>query len=307
MFIRPFAVVLGLFLAGPALADRQCIVPTEPAGGLQIACELAAEALQEAGVLDAPLPIRYLPGGVGAVAFNAFTSQRRAEAGTIVAFSEGSLFNLAQGKFGQHDWTEVRWVASIAMDHGAVVVRDDAPWRSLSDLIDALADAPSGIALGGSGTIGGRDWMRASRTVEAAGQDVRVMRFVAFEGGGDCTAALSGRHVQVCMNDVSDTQAAIEAGAPLRILAIYADTRLPGLPDIPTATEQGYAITWPVIRGFYVGPDVSDADYDWWVAAFRRATASPGYAGLLAERYLSPMPLTGEELTRFIREHAQRR
>ncbi len=38
-----------------------------------------------------------MPGGIGAVAYNAIVAQRPAEPGTIVAFSGGSLLNLAQG------------------------------------------------------------------------------------------------------------------------------------------------------------------------------------------------------------------
>ena len=70
----------------------------------------------------------------------------------------------------------------------------------------------------------------------AAGIDHKTMRFVAFEGGGDCATALQGGHVQACMNDVGDSQAAIDGGAPLKLLAIFAPERLSGkLAEVPTA------------------------------------------------------------------------
>ena len=49
----------------------------------------------------------------------------------------------------------------------------------------------------------------------------------------------------------------------MRILAVFSETRLdePEMKDIPTAKEQGYDIVWPVVRGFYLGPKVSDEDY----------------------------------------------
>ena len=47
--------------------------------------------------------VTYMPGGVGAVAYNAVVAQRPADAGTLVAWSSGSLLNLAQGKFGRFD------------------------------------------------------------------------------------------------------------------------------------------------------------------------------------------------------------
>jgi putative tricarboxylic transport membrane protein len=42
-----------------------------------------------------------MPGGIGAVAWHTLVSQRASEPNTLVAFSGGSLLNLAQGKFGK--------------------------------------------------------------------------------------------------------------------------------------------------------------------------------------------------------------
>lgn len=309
MGIRLLAVLatlcLGARFAAAAPVNPVCIVPSEPEGGFQITCELARDALKRAAALPADLAIERVPGGVGAIAFNVFTSTRRNEPGTLIAFSEGSLYNLARGKFGPHNWTEVRWVAALGLDHGAIAVRADAPWQTLPDLMKALAERPAQIAIGGSGTINGRDWMRASSTARLAGVDIRNMRFVAFEGGGDCIAALVGNHVQVCMNDAATTQARIEKGQPVRMLAIYAEHRLPGaLQAIPTAREQGFDIVWPVVRGVYMGPDTSEADYQFWVETFRAAMALPGYEAALNARHLLPLPLTGAALTDFVRSHA---
>jgi len=91
------------------------------------------------------------------------------------------------------------------------------------------------------------------------------------------------------------------ASAPLRVLAVLADQRLPGLPDVPTAREQGIALSWPAVRGFYVGPKVSDADYRAWVEAFSTAMAAPGFAARRAEYGLYPLALTGAELDAYVR------
>jgi putative tricarboxylic transport membrane protein len=56
-------------------------------------------------MLSKPMRVTYMPGGVGAVAYNAVVAQRPADAGTLVAWSSGSLLNLAQGKFGRFDET----------------------------------------------------------------------------------------------------------------------------------------------------------------------------------------------------------
>ncbi|WP_062228575.1 tripartite tricarboxylate transporter substrate binding protein [Aureimonas frigidaquae] len=287
-------------------ANPECIAPAQPGGGFDITCKLAQQALVDADVLASPLRVSYMPGGIGAVAFNTIVGQRRAEPGTIVAFSAGSLLNLAQGKFGDYAAKDVRWVASVGTDYGAVVVAEDAPWASLSEMMEAIKADPASVILGAGGTIGSQDWMKAALTARAAGIDHKTMRFVAFEGGGDCATALQGGHVQACMNDVGDSQAAIDGGAPLKLLAVYADERLGGkLADIATAKEQGYDIEWPIVRGFYVGPDVSDADYAWWTDAFQTAMNAPTYDALLTSRNLLPLPIVGEELQTFVGEQIE--
>lgn len=305
--IGRLAALAAAFSAGGALpaiaepANPECIAPAQPGGGFDITCKLAQAALTEAGVLPSPLRVSYMPGGIGAVAFNTIVGQRRGEPGTVVAFSAGSLLNLAQGKFGAYTADDVRWVAAVGTDYGAVVVPADSPFASLADLMAAIKADASSVILGAGGTIGSQDWMKAALTARAAGVDHKAMRFVAFEGGGDCATALQGGHVQVCMNDVGDSQAAIDGGAPLKLLAIYAADRLTGkLAGIPTAKEQGYDIEWPIVRGFYVGPEVSDADYQWWSDAFAKSMAAPGYGALLEQRNLLPLPMVGAELDAFV-------
>jgi putative tricarboxylic transport membrane protein len=311
-FFGRAGILVGAFLAAGVTsavaqpANPECIAPAQPGGGFDITCKLAQTALKDAGILAEPLRVSYMPGGIGAVAYSTVVSQRRGEPGTIIAYSAGSLLNLAQGKFGDHDETAVRWVASVGTDYGAVVVPVDSPFQSLGDLMTAIKADPASVILGAGGTIGSQDWMKAALTARSAGIDHKSMRFVAFEGGGDCATALQGGHVQVCMNDVGDSQAAIDGGAPLKLLAIYAPERMIGkLADVPTAKEQGYDIQWPIVRGFYVGPDVSDADYAWWVGAFTKAMAAPTYAALLEQRNLLPLPMVGDEVTTFVSEQVK--
>lgn len=288
-------------LAEPA--NPECIAPAQPGGGFDITCKLAQSALQQSGALQSQLRVSYMPGGIGAVAYNAIVGQRRAEPGTIVAFSAGSLLNIAQGKFGAYSEKDVRWVASIGTDYGAVVVQADSPYKNLIELMDAIKKDPTSVIIGAGGTIGSQDWMKAAMAARAAGIDYKAMRFVAFEGGGDCSTALQGGHVDVCMNDVGDSQAAIDGGAPLKLLAIFSEERLPGkLAEVQTAKEQGFDILWPIVRGFYVGPDVSDEDYKWWSDAFEATMKSPDYATALQERNLFPLSMTGAETTAFIEE-----
>jgi putative tricarboxylic transport membrane protein len=268
---------------------------------MDLTCKLAQKALQAKP--DAPrLKLSYMPGGIGAVAWHTLVSQRRAEADTLVAFSGGSLLNLAQGKFGKASADDVRWVAALGADYGMIAVRADSPYRSLGDLVQALRRDPQKVLIGMSGTIGSQDWIKMALLARLAGVEPKALRFVALEGGGEEFTAMQANYVQVISGDTSEATLYADP-RKIRVLAVLAEHRLPGvLAKAPTAREQGYDVVWPVIRGLWMGPGVSDADYRRWVSAFDHMEAAPGFAQLRSEAGLYPFSLTGDALTRYIKQ-----
>lgn len=299
-------VVTGLaFCGGPSFAagKPECIAPAMPGGGFDVTCELVRAGLQVTQPSLDPLRTTYMPGGVGAVTFNAVIAHRNAEANTFVAFSGGSLFNIAQGRFGKYTERDVKWLAALGVDHGVLIVKDDSPYATLKDLVAALRKKPDGVVFGGSGTVGSQDWMKASLVAQAAGINFKKMRFVGFEGGGQANAALLGRHVDVVSGDASEALGLIQSGARLRILVVFASQRLPGkLKDVPTAKEGGYDIEWANMRGVYMGPKVADADYLRWVGIFNKMLAQPAFDALREDRGLQPLTRTGAEVDVLVQE-----
>ncbi|MES2740461.1 MAG: tripartite tricarboxylate transporter substrate-binding protein [Pseudomonadota bacterium] len=297
--------------APPARVD--CIVPSKPGGAMDLTCKLAQKGLL-ALPADSPAPMRisYLPGGIGAVAWHSLVSQRRAEPDTLVAFSGGSLLNLAQGKFGPATSADVRWVAALGADYGMIAVRADSAMRNLADLVAALRRHPEQVLIGVSGTIGSQDWLKMALVAKQAGIDPKVLRFVALEGGGEAFTAMQAGHVQVVSGDASEASLNVPA-ASIRVLAVLSEQRLPGaLAAVPTAREQGVDVVWPIIRGLWMGPQVADADYARWVATFDRMLATPRFADIRAAYGLYPLGpsgagmigsrLTGSRLTDYVKQ-----
>ena len=291
-----------LAAAGP-LDKTECIAPAKPGGGFDLTCKIAQTGLMEGKYIADPMRVTYMPGGIGAVAYNTVVAQRPADSNTIVAFSGGSLLNIAQGKFGRYNENDVRWLAAIGADYGAIIVSESSPYKTLKDVLDAVKADPTKVVFGAGGTVGSQDWMKAALVAKAAGLNPKTMRFVAFEGGGEAMTALQGGHVHVYSGDASEAVQQAKAGTKIRILAVMADKRLPGdLASIPTAKEQGADIEWPIIRGFYLGPKVSDADYKVWADTFRKMMATPAYDKLRAERGLFPFDMVGPEADAYVKQ-----
>ncbi|MBA6115259.1 MULTISPECIES: tripartite tricarboxylate transporter substrate binding protein [Pseudomonas] len=286
-------------------ATPECIVPGSPGGGGDLTCQLIKSALAEAKVFNEPMQVSYMPGGVGAVTYNTIVVQRPAEPDTLIAWSSGSLLNIAQGKFGRFDESAVRWVAAVGKSYGAIAVRSDSPYQNLDDLVKALKKQPRRVLFGSGGTAGGQDWVQAALIAKAAGIDIADLRYIALESGGESATALLGGYTEVSSTDVFESMPYVRRGQ-MRLLAVLAEQRLDGeLKDIPTAKEQGYDIVCPVVRGYYLGPNVSDEDYARWKTLFDQQLASDQFARLRAERRLLPFALTGDELQAYVQQQVK--
>lgn len=298
--VRFFVVALALGASAWAAAASghvECIAPAKPGGGFELTCRLAQEVLRIPGADRPPVEIRYLPGGIGALAFDRAVAQRWSDPNVVLAFSTGSLVNLVQGKFGPHRVEDVRWLATFGVEYGVVAVRRSSPIQTLAALLEQLGRNPAAAAFGASGTVGSQDWIKAALIVRAAGGDHRAMRFVSFEGGGQALAALKGGHVDVFCGDAAEAAAA----GDVRILAVLAPHRLRGpLAAVPTAREQGVDVVWPTVRGLYMGPGVPEREYAEWVRTLRRVMKTPDFARVVERFGLEPLPLTGGELDAWI-------
>lgn len=278
----------------------ECIAPAKPGGGFDMTCKLIQSGFKGTGVIEEPIRVTYMPGGVGAVAYNKIVNNDPANNNAVIAFSTGSLLNLAQGKFGNFTDKDVKWLSGVAVDYGLVAVHKDSPLKNLDDLMKVLRENPKKISFGGAGSVGGQDWMQTAILAKKAGINPADMSFVALEGGGEVLTSLLGQHIQVAIGNVSEVGAHLKSDS-IRVLAVFSKDRLEGkFSSLPTAKEQGYDLEWPVIRGFYMGPKVSDEAYNWWKNAFNKMMENQKFDEIRAHQDLLPFEMTGEELTAYV-------
>jgi putative tricarboxylic transport membrane protein len=285
------------------LEKSECIAPAKPGGGHDIMCRMLAASIGESLLGD--MSIRYMPGGIGALAFNHAISVRPRDATLVVAVSTGTALNLALHKFGRYTEGDVRWLGAVGTDYGVIAVRDDAPWRSLDELIATLRRAPDSLVMGGAGSIGSQDWMKLALTLDKAGINPKTMRYISFEGGGEASEALLKGHIQVFPGDFTEVVNHLDGGR-VRVLAVFSEQRLPGAyAHIPTIREQGYDLVWPVWRGYCLPPRVSNVEYHWWVNTLFRLEASGIFPREREKLHLFPLMLIGDEFDRYVKENVR--
>lgn len=92
----------------------------------------------------------------------------------------------------------------------------------------------------------------------------------------------------------------------IRVLAVFSEEDIGELYNIPTAKSQGYDVVWPVVRGIYVGPNVTESDYQWWKSKFDELMASKEFDEWRLEYQTLPLGMTGKEFELYIDQQAHR-
>jgi len=294
-------------LAAFTPSSPECIAPANPGGGWDFTCRSVGKLLSDQGFVDSQVQVTNMAGGVGAVAFGNVASKRPDDPNLIVATSTVGITQIAQGRYPSGVDT-MRWLAMLGADVGVVLVSADSEYESLEELLNALAEDPGSVPTGGSSGVGGWDHIRLLLLAQAAGmsQDaLKEIRWVQYSGGSDAVTQMLGGHIGAVTTDIGEITSFIEAG-DARVLAVMADERLEGFPDAPTAIEQGYDVTGYNWRGFYMGGEVSDEAYDWWVGTMQSLYETEAWKETAVQNGLTPIWRGGDEFVEFVEQSEQR-
>lgn len=234
----------------------EVIVPFKPGGRTDTVARLIGEKIQEAGLLSQPMAVVNADGGAGANAVNRM--QRGDEDGTtIVHWHHQALIAMAMGlgDFGLEDFKSIGYTGGGSP---VWVVRQDSEFDTLEDVIAHLKDNPRGLVEAvGIGTI--PHFVGAMLANEAGFET----RYVTANSGADRLRLILGGNADISLFAASEYLA---QGDGLKPLVYFGRDRLPDLPDVPTALELGYDVSW--------------ANPNWWLAP---ASTPDAHVAILAD------------------------
>jgi tripartite-type tricarboxylate transporter receptor subunit TctC len=142
-------------------------------------------------------------------------------------------------------------IALITLDPVVYTVKADSPWKTLADVAGAARANPKAFRTGIAG-VSGVAAFSVSQFLFSASVPLAETNKVVFTGGAPAVTALAGGHVDFCGQQWSESAGLIHGGK-IRALAVVNPTRLPGLPDVPTAKEAGFAdldvVGWQGLAG----------------------------------------------------------
>ena len=285
-------------IAAQAQENPECIAPANPGGGWDFTCRQVGKSMQDLGLIDQTMQVVNLAGGGGGVAFAEVVNKRNDDDNLIVAASSATATRLAQGAFPGNTMDQVRWLASIGADYA---VAADSEIETLPQLLDQIKNDPTSVSIAGGSAVGGWDHLKVLIAADAYGvEDVRQVKYIAFDGGGEAVTQLLAGSVQGFTGDLSEAKGFVESG-DVRVIAVLAPERLTGdFADFPTAREQGVDAIGANWRGFYAPAGMSDEAYDAWVSKIGDLYASDEWKAVMEANGLAPLDLQGDAFQQFV-------
>jgi putative tricarboxylic transport membrane protein len=283
--------------------NTECIAPANPGGGWDFTCRQVGKTLQDLKIIPGTMQVTNLAGGGGGVAYAEVVNKRNDDNNLIVAASSATSTRLAQGAYPGNTMDQVRWVASIGADYGVIAVAKDSPINTLPELMDKIKADPSSISIAGGSAVGGWDHLKVLIAAKKAGiDDVRTIKYVAFDGGGEAVTQLLAGSVQAFTGDASEAKGFVDSG-DIKVIAVLAPERMEGgFASFPTAKEQGIDAVGANWRGFYAPGGMSDDAYNYWVESVGNVYDSKEWKDIMAQKGLAPLNLRGDDFQAFVKQ-----
>ncbi|MAS05225.1 MAG: C4-dicarboxylate ABC transporter substrate-binding protein [Ahrensia sp.] len=284
-------------------SNTECIAPANPGGGWDFTCRQVGKTMQDMKLVPGTMQVVNLAGGGGGVAYAEVANKRSDDNNLIVAASSATATRLAQGAYPGNTMDQMRWIGAVGADYGIIAVAANSEVQTLPELMDMIKNDPSSVSVAGGSAVGGWDHLKVLLAAKKAGiDDVRTIKYVAFDGGGEAVTQLLAGSVQAFTGDASEAKGFVDSG-DIRVIAVLAPERLEGdFASFPTAKEQGIDVIGANWRGFYAPGGMSDDAYGFWTDAVAKTYASDEWKQVMAANGLAPLDMTGDEFEAFVKD-----
>ena len=176
----------------------------------------------------------------------------------------------------QYRWNEFSMLSLIELNPYMCFVKGDTPFKTAEQLIGEIRKNPGKLNFATAG-IGTSQNMAAQYFLTLAGLSKEHAVGIHYKGGGEVTAAVLGGQVQFACNNAPTVIPQVKAGT-VRALFVT-PSRLPDLPDVPSAAEVGYPdmnkiVGWTALMG---PPGLPKEVVDKWIDVFARLAKDPDW------------------------------
>jgi putative tricarboxylic transport membrane protein len=258
----------------------EIIIGTSAGGPQDRAGRLIQKILQEQRLVTAPINVLNRPGGGGVIGLT-YLGQQPGDAHYMMVNSITLFTNHITGRT-QLSYADFTPLAVIGAEYVGVAVLADSPLKTARDLAERLRSDPGSLSVSIGTAFGNATHISHALAMKAAGVDIRKMKTVVFNSGGDAMTALLGGHVDAMASAPSTLRQHVKSGK-VRLLAIVAPQRLAGdFAAVPTWKELGIDVTFELWRGLAGPRNLSVGQVRFWDDALGRMVKTSDWKDQLA-------------------------
>jgi len=291
-----FAVVLGLLAPASTRAQSSqrltIVVPFAAGGGIDIFARLMGEQIQASG--EASIVVEDRPGASSMIGTE-YVARAQPDGGTALISSNSTLIAPTLRKSGFDPLRNLRHVCVLAESPQIIVVKADAPYQTLADLVAAARANPGALTIGSNGPASTQH-LASELFKHVAGID---MTYVPYPGGAPAVTALLGGQIAAVTANLSEVHGHLDSGQ-IRALATTAANRIASAPSIPTAREEGLDFDIASWHGVALPASVSNEVVARVQSLFMNALNAPELRAKLAANQYTPTGVCGAQVEGFL-------
>jgi len=251
------------------------VVTFTPGGAPDTLARILAEDWQK--TLGIPIVVENRPGHGGNIGAD-LVAKSNPDGYTLLVSRGGSqAITPALDSNTPYKWNDFTMISLLDFNPVVCVVKNDAPYKTMKDLIDAIRANPGKLnyATAGPGTT---QHLAVEVMLSQLGLPSTAAMMIPYKGGGEATTALLGGQVQFICNNLTTMVGQIKGGA-MRALVTSTPNRLKDFPDVPTAKEMGIGNLEQVMgwSGLYGPPGMPAEVVNKWQAVLKEVAKDPAW------------------------------
>ena len=296
----------------PLTAAAQGFKPTRPVeivvhtgvgAGNDVIARVISGILEKEQLLPVRSNVVNKPGGTGALAM-AYLAERKGEPHVIAMYTAQWLTVPLMSREVRVQFHELTPIANLVLDPAVIVVKADAPYRSLADFIEAARKNPGQLRQPGSSVESRANLIRLILQRRSGASWTHI----PYPSGADRITALLGGHAHIYIGDPPEVNEHVNSGS-LRVLVQIAEKRLPTFSNVPTMQEAGFENPNILsVRGMIAPPGLPKEVVSYWENLFARMVKTESWRKYVVDSQVEEWYLRSHELGKLAEDIvAQRR
>jgi tripartite-type tricarboxylate transporter receptor subunit TctC len=305
----PSATPTGSGSGSPAAAVQpthpvEFVISTAPGGGSDIYARAMATIIENKKLSPQPVTPLNKEGGSGAVAFG-YVYDKTGDM-HYVMITLNSFFTTLITQKTAYRATDFTPIANLALDPFYLWVKDDSPWKTAQDFVDAAKKDSLTV----SGTGAKQEDEALFRRIEDT-MKTKPFTYLSQRSGAEVAAALAGKQggTVATVNNPSEGLTLYQAN-PKQLRPLCAFT--PASPTtgvysgLATCKSQGIPIDdYFIMRAIMAPPGLSPGQQAFWVDVFKKVFDSDEWKKFMSDNALQPDFKSGLEFRQFILQYQQ--